>query len=1309
MSWLNSDESSEEDEYGFSDFDNDESVEALEPVQLPDNSAKESVANWGAGVLPETEPEAIKGGSFLPTLSLSKDEAGNNTEGSNEKSTAPPQKPLPNIGKSPSYSDDYSEDEESFGDSDFEDAFDDSFFNDNQTNRSNKDKQNGATKEIERARQEEQAQKDEEERDRQRRKNEEERRETARLETERRANKEAEGKRIAKEERIRAEKMAAEKRAREEAEKTRLDAERRAAENARREAEENARREAEENARQAAKERACQEAEEKAKLQAIEDAQRAEEEERARIEEAKRKEIEEKRSLEEEEEKKRREQILQQEEERQKINAEEQARRERKILEAENDSEESFNANAKVEISKAIIQPVFSEEEEQRLDSPSRAEDRKSQYRRDDTENNEEERNLLRQKYHGRDPPIGAQSFMSLREENNERIRNAGKRTSKYKSITGRIQGKQSKRKRKKKQKRAPHKNPVEKSESRDGDARDQPFHKDVHAEKMGAYFSFRAKHKVHSKPTPGTARGKNTKSSRRSKVNYEKYSYREMGKKYKKKRSKRNVRPGEKSPKLLALEAKVRESQRKFDSMSSSIAKKTQSKERETPEKPKYSPLLPEEIINTTLTDGGILGYESKKGADLYAKHWGQHAPVTFGTSIKRVVETRTLSTQTPSILPGLVNVLGQKQEGSSPKTVGELLRYAAPTISFPKLQTLSRSPAKRMIAVKKTERHETYKPFASKTSTSTSKGLNRPSRQQKKSKQYKLCESVLMDLRRFIEQDRPGAQRIFTHAEKNGDGSVSLYELEDALKHIGMKTSRRKLNWIIKAFRRREQDNFINYWDIMRGVRTTLRDPVMLARMIENAIAGKGRREYLLNTALFETPTKDRHAPTSLPESPEIIGVPPKASNVTRERDFDASWWTVDIREESYRASRNQGVVQKGQINIPGLTALKKAFFTMSQSFFISCLSKRKKPQWERSYKTGDVKIMYMGTKDQHELLVDAFETILEPALKMYKHELAGAARIKDIPGIMEVLNSTLLDPSVQRLACDRLDAVIEFTFKASPKVVPVVVDTRPEPEAKTTLQSPTNSENMRKHRRSKRMTYLLRDNSNNLEHSKFHAMTSKERHDLYNSTDKFLESAAEEAQKKKVQRLREKQRLAQIAKMKARKDQEEKARKEKNIAVERERLKKLNADRKAREEEASLTKKDQGLPRKSLLMRYETKGNADVAEETDGEDAYDDDEDFYSEDEFENEEVANDPMEESVSSKADFSEEIKRLQNAERTVSRQTNRIDELEESLTRIAASQEPAKAKLEERKEQKSTFSKPKPSFGRKKKEKRKYY
>ena len=87
MSWLNSDESSEEDEYGFSDFDNDESVEALEPVQLPDNSAKESVANWGAGVLPETEPEAIKGGSFLPTLSLSKDEAGNNTEGSNEKST----------------------------------------------------------------------------------------------------------------------------------------------------------------------------------------------------------------------------------------------------------------------------------------------------------------------------------------------------------------------------------------------------------------------------------------------------------------------------------------------------------------------------------------------------------------------------------------------------------------------------------------------------------------------------------------------------------------------------------------------------------------------------------------------------------------------------------------------------------------------------------------------------------------------------------------------------------------------------------------------------------------------------------------------------------------------------------------------------------------------------------------------------------------------------------------------------------------------------------------------------------------------
>ena len=137
--------------------------------------------------------------------------------------------------------------------------------------------------------------------------------------------------------------------------------------------------EAEERARQEAEERARQEAEERARQEA---------EERARIQE----EVEKKSQLE----------ILRKEEDRKKNEAEEKARRERRILELENESEDSSDEKVKVEISKAIIQPIYTEDAEDRSRTTPRSQKEiESPYRRDDNKSNQKEQQLLRQKYHG--------------------------------------------------------------------------------------------------------------------------------------------------------------------------------------------------------------------------------------------------------------------------------------------------------------------------------------------------------------------------------------------------------------------------------------------------------------------------------------------------------------------------------------------------------------------------------------------------------------------------------------------------------------------------------------------------------------------------------------------------------------------------------------------------------------------------------------------------------------------------------------------------------------------------------------------
>ena len=118
-----------------------------------------------------------------------------------------------------------------------------------------------------------------------------------------------------------------------------------------------------------------------------------------------------------------------------------------------------------------------------------------------------------------------------------------------------------------------------------------------------------------------------------------------------------------------------------------------------ESPQPPRYRALVPNDVSPET----------SKRETQMYSKIWGQHAPITFGQAEVRVYETRTIATQTPSLLPGVVNVLGGKD--GSPTSLGELLRFAAPTISFPKLQTLSKSPNKNILDARHKHASEYYR----------------------------------------------------------------------------------------------------------------------------------------------------------------------------------------------------------------------------------------------------------------------------------------------------------------------------------------------------------------------------------------------------------------------------------------------------------------------------------------------------------------------------------------------------------------------------------------------------------------------
>jgi hypothetical protein len=813
---------------------------------------------------------------------------------------------------------------------------------------------------------------------------------------------------------------------------------------------------------------------------------------------------------------------------------------------------------------------------------------------------------------------------------------------------------------------------------------------------KMGEYFSFRAKHKIDLEKYQERRRVPTGAQSGGGLRNYKRLA------KQKRKRFKSVEQPATKSEKLQLLEAKVRESQLVFDRMEQERREK---KKKPSPgprstipetRPPHYAPLAPEQIIQPT---------SNKPHAEtIYQKHWGQHAPETFGKSLKRdFIDTRTISTQTPSVLPGLVNVLGDRQTGSSPKTIGELLRYSAPTVTFPKLQTLSRSPAKRMLKVKAMDRNENLKFL-----TTTSKGKNLDSG---KSRNYKLCESVLLDVRRFVDQDRAGAQRVFQQVEKNGDGSIGVDELEECLRAIGMKTNKSKLKWVIKAFRRKEEDNFINYFDVMRGVRSTLCDPVMFKRMIETAIKGKSTKKFLLDTKTYSDLTmKAYDSPSPKHErnnSPSPECALSRGRNTLDNLRKEPLVWTIDIRREVCSTSRVPRVVDKKSMNQTGVSALKQVFLILSKEFFYSCFDPYKtKDRWEHAHRKGDIKVIYMGPKGTQEIMANIYTAMIEPARRAYKRDIAKWIRLDDLDSLMDVLNDALVEPRTLRLASEKVNAIVEISFKeeapssALPQVVhhPEIPASQVEgPEADTSgrdrrqmAEGTGDASKIAERKRKNRMSFILNPHIQNVEdESKFVSLTDSQRTDLFKSTASFLDKAAIDAEKKRKKRIHEQQRRASEERAMLLRKQAEEAAKQQRLQEERNRSTVL-----AREKEivATTSKEDAKLNKKTIMTFDDAGDRSDDDQEDDYEDDYEEEDDDFEADE-----------------EVDLSEEMKRAQNAERAVSRQEDRLNEMEQSLTRIAAEQLQRDSSCDQLQKQEAPSAiMVKPSFA-KKKAKKKYY
>ena len=112
-----------------------------------------------------------------------------------------------------------------------------------------------------------------------------------------------------------------------------------------------------------------------------------------------------------------------------------------------------------------------------------------------------------------------------------------------------------------------------------------------------------------------------------------------------------------------------------------------------------------------------------------------------------------------------------------------------------------------------------------------------------------------------------------------------------------------------------------------------------------------------------------------------------------------------------------------------------------------------------------------------------------------------------------------------------------------------------------------------------------------------------------------------------------------------------------------------------------------------KKKTIMTFDDAGDRSDDDPDDYEDDYEEDDDFEADEEV------------------DLSDEMKRAQNAERAVSRQEDRLNEMEQSLTRIAAEQLQGDSSCDRLQKQDAPVAKGamvKPSFA-KKKAKKKYY
>ena len=346
-------------------------------------------------------------------------------------------------------------------------------------------------------------------------------------------------------------------------------------------------------------------------------------------------------------------------------------------------------------------------------------------------------------------------------------------------------------------------------------------------------------------------------------------------------------------------------------------------------------------------------------------------------------------------------------------------------------------------------------------------------------------------------------------------------------------------------------------------------------------------------------------------------------------------------------------------------------------------------------------------MGQESKDELLSNIYRTIFEPAKRLFGNQFSDVVRDRDAIQLMEVVNDALREPRVQRIASERIDAMIEINLKAntppSKTSVNVVEDTKSKvanelednkkvdiaEEIQPVLVQQPKAKKRRgsQVQRQRNISYLVDELGD--ENVKFHNLSSEDRKALFADADQFLQAAALEAEQERARKAREKQRLKQAEFLK----------------------KKLEGQTAQQHKESTHIEEK---PRKTLLT---FKDDTPLRKQESNDTNYSDDEfyddEFENEDEFESEDqVGENDGNNDGNNVASLMNEMERAKQTEKSINQQHQRLEDMEQALSELTGTNSDAEKKRSGStnisSQDSGAFTKP--GFGSKRsKKKKKYY